>query len=281
MPHQCTNCGKVFPDGSKEMLSGCPQCGGNKFQFRPRGAVDSSDGPARDTPDSSSATSRTDRGSAESSAAGAESSAVGAESSAAGAESSAADTDADASADDSTTVSEWVKQRADDVMGSSGSGQSGGSGQSASDTTVADGKSESTSGESTGEYDSGTETVSDTAAEDTAQASARSDVVSPDELARAVDRDDGAADDAVDDGPPVDVDGTVIEPQTDDRPGLDELREELNDQFESIKIINPGQYELNLMELYDRQEYVISLQEDGRYVIEVPDAWRTTGPDDE
>jgi hypothetical protein len=74
--------------------------------------------------------------------------------------------------------------------------------------------------------------------------------------------------------PPTDeVDGRVIEPQSDDRPGLDELREELNSQFESIKIVSPGQYELNLMELYDRQEYIISLQEDGRYVIEVPDSW--------
>jgi len=27
------------------------------------------------------------------------------------------------------------------------------------------------------------------------------------------------------------------------------------------------------MELYDRQEYIIALQEDGQYVIEVPDAW--------
>ena len=35
MPHQCTNCERVFPDGSKEMLSGCPDCGGNKFQFKP------------------------------------------------------------------------------------------------------------------------------------------------------------------------------------------------------------------------------------------------------
>ena len=35
MPHQCTNCGRAFEDGSKEMLSGCPDCGGNKFQFRP------------------------------------------------------------------------------------------------------------------------------------------------------------------------------------------------------------------------------------------------------
>ncbi|ERH02637.1 MAG: Zn-ribbon containing protein (DUF2072) [Halonotius sp. J07HN6] len=39
MPHQCTNCGHVFPDGSKEMLSGCPDCGGNKFQFK-QGSVD-------------------------------------------------------------------------------------------------------------------------------------------------------------------------------------------------------------------------------------------------
>jgi len=35
MPHQCTNCGHVFADGSKEMLSGCPDCGGNKFQYHP------------------------------------------------------------------------------------------------------------------------------------------------------------------------------------------------------------------------------------------------------
>jgi predicted nucleic acid-binding Zn-ribbon protein len=72
---------------------------------------------------------------------------------------------------------------------------------------------------------------------------------------------------------PEEADGRVIEPQSEDRPGLDELREELNSQFESIKIVSPGQYELNLMELYDRQEYIISLQEDGRYVIEVPGSW--------
>ncbi|MFC7113995.1 Zn-ribbon containing protein [Natronoarchaeum sp. GCM10025703] len=56
------------------------------------------------------------------------------------------------------------------------------------------------------------------------------------------------------------------------------MRAELNDQFESIKIVRPGEYELNLMELYDREEYIVSLMEDGRYAIEVPDAWR--GDDD-
>ena len=60
-------------------------------------------------------------------------------------------------------------------------------------------------------------------------------------------------------------------------PSLDELRAELNDQFESIKIIEPGQYELNLMGLYDREEYIVSLQEDGRYVIDVPETWRQSG----
>jgi len=48
MPHQCTNCGRTFDDGSKEMLSGCPDCGGNKFQFAPTtaAAAESFDGDA-------------------------------------------------------------------------------------------------------------------------------------------------------------------------------------------------------------------------------------------
>jgi len=37
--------------------------------------------------------------------------------------------------------------------------------------------------------------------------------------------------------------------------------------------VAPGQYELNLMELYDRQEYIIALQEDGKYTVQVPDRW--------
>ncbi|MCG1004224.1 hypothetical protein LQ368_12355 [Halobacterium noricense] len=41
MPHQCTNCGHVFADGSKEMLSGCPDCGGNKFQYHPGDVAES------------------------------------------------------------------------------------------------------------------------------------------------------------------------------------------------------------------------------------------------
>ncbi|WP_435123700.1 OapC/ArvC family zinc-ribbon domain-containing protein [Halobaculum sp. D14] len=178
MPHQCTNCGRTFADGSKEMLSGCPECGGNKFQFRPEGAVDA---------------------------------------------------DAAAGAD----------AAGDPDLG-------GGAPAGAADQVGA-------------------------GSENGAQAEARSEVVSEDELADAAadaDADRAAAADAADDA--------AAEESSD--PNLDALRQKLNDQFESIRIVNPGQYELNLMELYDREEYIISLREDGRYVIEMPESW---GPHDD
>ncbi|MFW5900842.1 MAG: OapC/ArvC family zinc-ribbon domain-containing protein, partial [Halodesulfurarchaeum sp.] len=40
------------------------------------------------------------------------------------------------------------------------------------------------------------------------------------------------------------------------------------------RIVAPGEYELNLMELYDREEHIVALREDGKYVIEVPETWR-------
>ncbi|MDY6965065.1 MAG: Zn-ribbon domain-containing protein [Halobacteriota archaeon] len=33
MPHKCTKCGKIFKDGDKQILSGCPECGWNKFLY--------------------------------------------------------------------------------------------------------------------------------------------------------------------------------------------------------------------------------------------------------
>ncbi len=157
MPHQCTTCDRHFPDGSKEMLTGCPECGGNKFQFIPQSAIEEAGEPS----EASSAPQ------------------------------------AALSADD--------------------------------------------------EIIEATESFG----EDMAQASARSAVVSADELPEGepTETADGAADES---------------------PDMEELRQELDDQFESIKILQPGEYELNLMELYDRPEYIIALEEDGRYVIDVP-----------
>lgn len=33
MPHQCLKCGKIFVEGSSELLKGCSDCGGNRFFF--------------------------------------------------------------------------------------------------------------------------------------------------------------------------------------------------------------------------------------------------------
>ena len=33
MPHQCLKCGKIFEEGSTQLLKGCPDCRGNRFFF--------------------------------------------------------------------------------------------------------------------------------------------------------------------------------------------------------------------------------------------------------
>ncbi|RLF29599.1 MAG: hypothetical protein DRN08_01705 [Thermoplasmata archaeon] len=33
MPHQCLKCGRIFKEGSSELLRGCPDCGGNRFFY--------------------------------------------------------------------------------------------------------------------------------------------------------------------------------------------------------------------------------------------------------
>ena len=177
MPHQCTQCGHTFPDGSKEMLSGCPDCGGNKFQFRP--------------------------------------------------------TTDEHGTDTSTPSSESM---------------------SASNSPAVAG---------------------DKSSEDRAQANAEREA-SREEPAVGAD----TADHDVEPVPSKSVDSetesasdSTVPSESDEAANMAALREELDDQFESIKILEPGQYELNLMELYNREEYIIALQEDGQYVIEVPETW--------
>ncbi|MFD1598396.1 OapC/ArvC family zinc-ribbon domain-containing protein [Halobellus rarus] len=305
MPHECTNCGRVFDDGSKEMLSGCPNCGGNKFQFRPSSATDSTDStespskrsePAGETePDPRSRPSEGAEPTSSSTAwSDAAERAVGDEGESEPTPVSDPSPDSDPT---STRISassrEWPNQR-------EGSGEatpstpedprdSAGDDKSRTESRESDSESRASDSDDSVDVDDGPATsTDDDSIEDTAQASARSEVVSPDELAAA------SRTEAEEDGPtdpdapsanapdreaaarPSDADGRVIEPSSDDRPDLEDLRAELNEQFESIRIVAPGEYELNLMELYDRTEYIISLQEDGRYVIEVPDTWDTT-----
>ena len=35
MPHRCTKCGKIYPDGDSRILKGC-ECGNNRFEYVPR-----------------------------------------------------------------------------------------------------------------------------------------------------------------------------------------------------------------------------------------------------
>jgi len=230
MPHQCTTCGRTFPDGSKEMLSGCPDCGGNKFQFKPAGAT-------------------TDEPAAEEDAFTAEDGAT--------ADDAAPDERPPRSGDPDSSDPDGVGDANDSTPADA---------SAAADTSMpTDTDPAAPDPDPTDPTDSttGSEHVRERSEEDVAQASARSDVVSPDELDRASHPVDSESD--ADTRESADPDGP--------RPDIGELRDELNEQFESIRIVSPGKYELNLMELYDRQEYIISLQEDGRYVIEMPDAW--------
>ena len=236
MPHQCTNCGHIFPDGSKEMLSGCPDCGGNKFQFKQGSVADVTDD--SDTPPSDGSNTPT-----------------------------AADPDATGDTtekpDPATTSEPSTTTEPDSTIDP----------DSTTDPT-------SPSGDPTDAelMDSNTTETG----ESPAQSTARSDVVSEDELPDSPPESDSAPTSTATNNTAHSTDTQAESSTTDsagvDSSGIDQLRQELNDQFESIRIVSPGQYELNLMELYDRDEYIISLREDGRYVIEVPDSWDTDTP---
>lgn len=163
MPHQCTSCGREFGDGATEMLSGCPTCDGNRFQFIPASTNEQS---------STQSTGQ-----------------------------QMIEAEPDPSYDPADSI--WPQ------------------------------------------------------GEDRAQRDARADMVDPEQLPAT-------------DQPPDD------EPS--EQPDLSDLREELEDRFGSIKIVDRGEYELNLMELYERRACIIELQENGRYAIQVPETMGEGGP---
>jgi hypothetical protein len=238
------------------MLSGCPDCGGNKFQFKPAGATTDEDPTPAEQSHPTEQSQPTEQPHPTAQPKSSEQSQPTARADA------TAETDSTPTvdADPSSTVDADTASPADTTSASDADTSPSPTEQSTEPSDADDSPPEpSESADPT----TGTEHVRERSEEDVAQASARSDVVSPDELDRATQPVSSTDDAGPTDGP---------------RPDIDELRDELNEQFESIKIVSPGKYELNLMELYDRQEYIISLQEDGRYIIEMPDAW---GIDDE
>jgi len=284
MPHQCTNCGRTFDDGSKAMLSGCPDCSGTTFQFSPDGF--DGDELTADTPsDPPDPPERPDDSMTR---------AVG---NAAATVRDIVSATPDPEATQATppdpdptqpTPPDPTADAAEELAQSAGA--TNGTAASASDTS------------STDDIIVAESTPLDE--EDTAQADARSQIAAPDELPESAEfeptvQNDSAGDHnvAAPEPEPATADGetavtsgvpqagdTDAGPETDrtvaeepdteraERPELAQLREELNDQFESIRIKERGQYELNLMELYDRDEVIVALKEDGRYSIRVPEA---------
>jgi predicted nucleic acid-binding Zn-ribbon protein len=250
MPHQCTTCGHAFDDGSKEMLGGCPDCGGNKFQFYPEGTE------VPDEPPSDAETEVPER--EEPTGAGMVGRAATAVRDFVADDEPVAPTD-DPAAERDRTVDTEPDPNAAWPSEEDGTDDGGGTSEPTvgdSDIIDADARRESSG------------------FEDAAQAEARDDVVTDEEFAGGVVTSDADSEGGTGDSPtdPSDEARIVSEPSGEE-PDMADLREQLNDQFESIKVVEPGQYELNLMELYDREEYIIAIQENGKYVIEVPDAW--------
>jgi predicted nucleic acid-binding Zn-ribbon protein len=53
-----------------------------------------------------------------------------------------------------------------------------------------------------------------------------------------------------------------------------ETPKEIGNRVESIRILAPGQYELNLESLLERKEIVMALKEDGTYIVHLPSVFK-------
>ncbi|WP_336326366.1 OapC/ArvC family zinc-ribbon domain-containing protein [Halovenus sp. HT40] len=275
MPHQCTDCGRQFDDGSKEMLSGCPSCGGTKFQFLPDGHADQEptpeEPPSVEEPGSSVARKVGSAATAvrdfvgssapeSNSPASTERPPTPESSSGAQSQRSELSTPAEPKGSELSTTAERSEGTA-----TSSPGTTERRSEPASPSTG--GPETATSADSLRESESASMQTADS--ENDAQASARSEVISPEELPPKPEQ---SGWEQTTPGPQTEPEPD--EPEQTERPDLSELRAELNQQFESIKVLEPGQYELNLMELFDREEYIIALQEDGKYTVQVPEHWQ-------
>ena len=179
----CTGCDRQFPDGSTEMLSGCPDCGGNRFQYIPVTGQDESTATETATP---------------------------------------------------TATPEDAEVMRDNP---------------AATTTEAG--------------------AGDT--EDKAQADARSSLIEEEQLPKTFPkRSEPIRSEPISKIPNPESPPPAPEDPPEE-PNMTQLREQLEDNFESIKIVNRGEYELNLKELYERPECIIELGEHGRYAIHVPE----------
>ncbi len=55
---------------------------------------------------------------------------------------------------------------------------------------------------------------------------------------------------------------------------VEKKKEEIGERVESVRILSPGSYELNLESLLERDEIVMALKEDGTYLVHLPSVFQ-------
>lgn len=56
---------------------------------------------------------------------------------------------------------------------------------------------------------------------------------------------------------------------------VEEVQEQLNNQYEGIRIVRQGRYEINLTQLYRGADYVITVGDDGAYHVKQADSLKS------
>jgi predicted nucleic acid-binding Zn-ribbon protein len=99
--------------------------------------------------------------------------------------------------------------------------------------------------------------------EDKTQKEARTEFIDKDELPT-----DGSAIDALQNPTgDTDSDSNSLETGVKRVKDVETIRDNLNRQYEGIKVVENGKYEINLTELYRGNSYVIEVGEDGAYEV--------------
>lgn len=55
---------------------------------------------------------------------------------------------------------------------------------------------------------------------------------------------------------------------------VEKKKEEIGERVESVRILSPGSYELNLDSIMKRDEIVMALKEDGTYIVHLPSVFQ-------
>jgi predicted nucleic acid-binding Zn-ribbon protein len=233
MPHECVECGEVFDDGADEVFDGCPDCGATKFFYVKEVPEDE---PEKDGPDAPPAEEPEPA-------------------------SAPAESTAQTRARNETHNPE--EETEEDEKADPWS----------EDVDEVSTKTDATTAETTTTTETPTshETTETTPTQDTKTTD--DDIVEAEseyEKSFGGKLDDTNGETTSDEAKPEPDQLTTSGGTKFRRARPEEARRRLMEQFETIRIVEPGSYELNLMNLYEEDEKIIALQEDGRYQVSLP-----------